>query len=188
MTQELFGDRRRALEEEFFRKYNDRLVADMRARIEREGHAALLAGTTGITDEHLIAQLLKEGLTPATFTAVALVPLVAVAWADGKLEEPERLRILRDPQTQALNPDARALLTNWLIEAPEPALFDSWCEYVRALWPTLEAEARSSLRDSTINRARAVAAAAAGEPYGMGRAVSREESAVLARIEAAFTT
>jgi len=186
MDSEFFGERRRALEEEFFKKHNDELVAAMRSRVQAEHLGAALAGATGITDHDVVAHLLKAGMTPATFMAVALVPLVAVAWADRKLEEPERLRIIRDPLTAELNDEARALLVSWLIEEPEPALFETWIEYVCALRSNLDRAAREKLKDATLTRAAAIAAAAAGEPYGLGRSVSPEERAVLDRIEDAF--
>jgi hypothetical protein len=186
MDQEFFGERRRALEEEFFKKHNDDLVATMRSRTQEEQLSASLTGATGIDDPVVVSHLLKAGMTSATFMAVALVPLVAVAWADRKLEEPERQRIMRDHLTAELNEDARALLMSWLIEEPESSLFETWIEYVCALRPNLDQAARESLKEATLARARAIAAAAAGEPYGLGRGVSAVEQAVLKRIEAAF--
>lgn len=186
MNNELFGDRRRALEEEFFKRHNEELLAAMRARLETEHLAEALGGATGITDEHVIAHLIEAGMTGATVMALALVPLVAVAWADGKLEEAERLRIIRDPQTHELSGEARALLLNWLIEEPEPSLFETWIEYVHAIRPDMDQAGWDRLKAATCDRSRAVAAAAAGEPYGVGREVSREEQAVLNRIETAF--
>lgn len=186
MDNQLFGERRRALEEEFFKKHNEELLAAMRARLETERLSETLSGATGITDEHVIAHLSEAGMTGATVMALALVPLVAVAWADGKLEEPERLRIIRDPQTHELSGEARALLLNWLIEEPEPALFDTWFEYLHAIRPNLGRAGWDRLKEATVARAHAVAAAASGEPYGLGREISREEQTVLDRIEAAF--
>lgn len=186
MDNELFGERRHALEEEFFKRHNEELLAAMRARLQAEHLAETLGGATGITDEHVIAHLMEAGVTGATLMALALVPLVAVAWADGKLEEAERLRIIRDPQTHELSGEARALLLNWLIEEPEPSLFDTWAEYVQAIRPNMDQAGWDRLKAATCDRSRAVAAAAAGEPYGIGREISHEEEAVLKRIESAF--
>ncbi len=186
MTDGLFSERGHALEEEFFKRRNAELVAAMRAEMEAEHLKDALEKVAGISDEQLLAHFVAMGMTPATFMAAALVPLVAVAWADGELQEAERLRILRDPQTQELNETARALLTNWLIEEPEPSLFQTWIEYIRTLLPQLDPNSREQLKASTLRRAEGVAAAAAGEPYGIGREVSVEEQAVLARIETAF--
>ncbi len=186
MDDQLFGERRRALEEEFFKRHNEELLSAMRARLETERLAETLGGATGITDADVIAHLAEAGMTGATVMAIALVPLVAVAWADGRLEEAERLRIIRDPETHALSGEARALLLNWLIEQPEPSLFETWSEYLHAIRPNLGRAGWDRLKEATVARAHAVAAAASGEPYGLGREIAREEQVVLNRIEAAF--
>lgn len=186
MTDELFGERGRALEEEFFKRQNAELLAAMRAKLETERAKKELANTAGMTDEQVLARLLDAGVTPATLTAIAVVPLVAVAWADGKLEEVERNQVLRYARTLEIGAEATSLLTSWLVAEPEPALFDTWLEYVRNLLPRLDQPARDELKATTCMRAAAVAEAAAGEPYGVGRQVSPEEKQVLRRVEAAF--
>jgi hypothetical protein len=158
----------------------------MRAKLETERAKKQLANTAGMTDEQVLARLLDAGVTPATITAMAVVPLIAVAWADGKLEEAERNQVLRYARTLDIGEEATTLLTSWLVAEPEPALFDTWLEYVRDLLPRLDPPARDELRATTCMRAAAVAEAAAGEPYGVGRQVSPEEKQVLQRIEVAF--
>lgn len=186
MTDELFGERGRTLEEEFFKRQNAELLAAMRAKLETERAKKELANTAGLTDEQVLARLLDAGVTPATITAMAMVPLVAVAWADGKLDEVERNQVLRYARTIEIGEGATSLLTSWLVAEPETALFDTWLEYVLNLLPRLDQPARDELKATTCMRAAAVAEAAAGEPYGVGRQVSPEEKQVLRRIEAAF--
>jgi DNA-binding phage protein len=186
MTDELFGERGRALEEEFFKRQNAELLAAMRAKLETERAGQELANTAGLNDEQVLARLLDAGVTPAAVTAMAVVPLVAVAWADGKLDEGERNQVLRYARTLAMGEEATSLLTSWLVAAPEPVLFDTWVEYVRNLLPRLDQPARDELKATTCLRAAAVAEAAAGEPYGVGRQISAEEQSVLRRVEAAF--
>jgi hypothetical protein len=117
---------------------------------------------------------------------MAVVPLVAVAWADRNLEEVERGAILRDPQALELDEAGHSLLTTWLDAEPEPRLFEAWVQYTRALVPQLTPDARSQLLARTRARAALIAEAAAGEPYGVGRRTSKEEHDVLRRIDAAF--
>lgn len=186
MTDELFGERGRALEEEFFKRQNAELLAAMRAKLDTERARKELAKTAGLTDEQVLARLLDAGVTQVTLTAMAVVPLVAVAWADGRLDEGERNQVLRSARTLEIGEEATSLLTSWLVTEPEPALFDTWIEYIRNLLPRLDQPARDELKAATCMRAAAVAEAAAGEPYGVGRQVSPEEKQVLRRIEAAF--
>ena len=42
----------------------------------------------------MLAELARVGVRPETLSAVALIPLVMVAWADGRVDESERLAIL----------------------------------------------------------------------------------------------
>jgi DNA-binding phage protein len=186
MTDELFGERGRTLEEEFFKRQNAELLAALRAKLETERTRKELANTAGVSDEQVLARLFEAGMTPATLTAMAVVPLVAIAWADGKLEEAERDQVLRYARSLDLGQEATSLLTSWLVAEPEPALFEIWIEYVRNLLPQLDEPARDQLKATTCMRAAAVAEAAAGEPYGVGRQISAEEQSVLRRIEAAF--
>jgi hypothetical protein len=59
------------------------------------------------------------GLKRSTYRALMLLPLVYVAWADGKLEHVEVERILEFAQARLhLTPDTMAVLERWLHEAP----------------------------------------------------------------------
>lgn len=59
------------------------------------------------------------GLERSTYRALMLLPLVYVAWADGKLEHVEVERILQFAQARLhLTPATMAVLERWLQEAP----------------------------------------------------------------------
>jgi hypothetical protein len=59
------------------------------------------------------------GLERSTYRALMLLPLVYVAWADGKLEHVEVERILQFAQARLhLTPGTMAVLERWLHEAP----------------------------------------------------------------------
>ena len=96
--------------------------------------------------------------------ALGLVPLVMVAWADGKLDDKEREAILDAAGTMGLSSDGTdlELLTAWLSTPPDPALFDAWRSYVHAVLPRLSIEGALRLEDVVTKRARAVADAAGG--------------------------
>lgn len=187
MDYDIFTERRRALEEGFFRQYNQALLDRMRAEVEREHAIAALGEQTGVTDPRVLGELLDQGLSVATLAAAWLAPIVAVAWADGRLEGPERELILKDATEAGLveGTAGRVLLESWLVAPPEEDLFRAWEDYVRELVPRLGPEAREVMERRTLERARAVAEATGGY-FGLGDRISREEHAVIARIEAAF--
>lgn len=59
------------------------------------------------------------GLKRSTYRALMLLPLVYVAWADGKIEHVELERILGFAQSRLhLTPDTTSVLENWLKEPP----------------------------------------------------------------------
>src|SRR5438105_8011251 len=111
MADELFGDRRKALEEAFFAKQNERVKQQLRAKQEGQARREALAAASGIRDEGVLDQLVALGLGAETLAALSLVPLVEVAWADGTIDAKERAAILAGIEKQghrAREPRSRA--------------------------------------------------------------------------------
>ncbi len=65
-------------------------------------------------------QPLKDlGLTPRNYPALRVLPLIHVAWADGKLTEQEKQQILEFSRTKlGLEVDAMQLVHHWLEQPP----------------------------------------------------------------------
>ncbi|MEN8180948.1 MAG: hypothetical protein ABFS46_00275 [Myxococcota bacterium] len=184
---EFLGDRRKALEEEFFRKENERLRQRLHEQMETEEHRAAISRASGISDPAVLDRLVALGLDGETVTALSLVPLIDVAWADGRMEDAERTAVLSAARAQGVDDASPAglLLESWLSTPPPPRLREAWTDYVGALSASLEPEQRASLRDEVVGRARAVAEAAGGF-LGLGSKVSGREQEILERLEAAF--
>ncbi|MFN0146125.1 MAG: hypothetical protein ACKVT1_06410 [Dehalococcoidia bacterium] len=178
-------ERKNALEEEFFRKENAAVIARLRATQERGQQREAMAATTGISDPTVLDRLIDQGLSAASSAAVGLVPLVAVAWADGKLEENERKAVLAESANSGLaaGTPGYELLEGWLGQAPPPSLLATWAEYARALASNMEAGDRRTFGDTLLTRAKAVATAAGGGFAGLGSKVSGAEQTVLKTIE-----
>ena len=119
--------------------------------------------------------------------ALALVPLVEVAWADGNMDRRERRAVLSAASDAGLQESGTAyqLLEGWLGTRPRPTLLETWKEYVSGLVEEMTADTRFALMDQILGRARAVAEAAGGF-LGMGSKVSTEEQAMLDQLEQAF--
>ncbi|MBW2315970.1 MAG: hypothetical protein JRH10_17505 [Deltaproteobacteria bacterium] len=180
-------DRRQALEEEFFRKENVRLAADLRLKRMAEESKAAMQRVSGIDDEAVLGKLVELGIGAGTLAAMTLVPLVEVAWADGKMDRKEREAILKGAEAQGVEPgsDAFALLEDWLANRPPPRLLAAWRDYIGALCDEMLPEDRKQLKREVLSRARAVAEAAGGF-LGMGDKVSLEEEQVYGILETAF--
>src|SRR5687767_4932023 len=91
---EILRDRGRSLEDEFFRREDARLKEKLRQTAQREGAREALARAAGIKNPAIVERLLALDVRPETVTALSLVPLVEVAWADGSLDDNERRVIL----------------------------------------------------------------------------------------------
>jgi hypothetical protein len=188
MSDEFLHGRRVALEEAFFAKQNELL----RQRLQVSGEARLkkeaLSAASGITDDVVLQRLAALNIGSDTMAALSLVPLVAVAWADGGLDDKERIAILSGAAEVGLGKQdvSHQLLERWLAEQPSPELLASWKDYIAALSATLSHEAREALKLDLLARARAVAEAAGGF-LGMGRKVSISEENVLKELERAFS-
>ena len=141
---------------------------------------------TDLGDPALQSSLVALGIQQRTVRALGLIPMVEVAWADGKLDDKERQAILDASDALGIerNSESYDLLAEWLAAAPSAALFRAWRDYVESLVGRLSVEGRLRLRDSVLGRARAVAEAAGGV-VGMGT-VSRHEERVIAELGEIF--
>src|SRR5229473_3590527 len=158
MAEEFLGDRRRVLEEEFFRKQENALLNQLRTAQARESTEEALAAATGVRDSTVLHKLSTLGITSDTLLALGLVPLVAIAWADGALDDKERRVIVTSLGAAGIGADSPAsqLVQSWLSNPPPASMLEAWLSYSSALAAELSPTERTNLRDSVLGRARAV--------------------------------
>ena len=172
------AERERALEDAFFRKESERLLAAMRERKSREARIEALSGVLGLRDERIIEPLLDLGIREENVTALVMAPLVAVAWADRTLDSEERYTLLEAESDLGIDPKSPAgeLLSVWLSHRPHENLIDAWSAYVKE---------RTRLREDVSSWSWRIARAIE-KSFFRGGGPSEAERAVLDRIEAAF--
>lgn len=187
MSSEFLGDRRAALEEAFFAKRDEELRRRLRELDRARAKKEALAAASGITDDAALEQLAALDIDADTFAALSVVPLVAVAWADGNIDEKERNAAFSRAAEMGLAKQdiSHQLFARWLAEPPPPALLAVWKNYVRALTETRSTEECRTLEAAVMSRARAVAEAAGGF-LGLVGTVSPEEQRVLTELQEAF--
>jgi hypothetical protein len=183
---EILRDRGRGLEDEFFRREDQRLLERLGQLKAAETAREALAKATGITQPAVLEKLLALGIRAETVAALAVVPLVEVAWADGVLDAKER-RAVVERAGIAKDSTEGALLEAWLDRQPEPKLLTAWTQLVQGMCEHLDPEGIARLKTGLLERARAVAAASGGL-FGVGSKVSRAEAEMLTKLEAAFGT
>lgn len=181
---EVLRDRGRALEDEFFRREDQRLIKRLSELKAAETTRDELAKASGISEPAVLDQLVQLGVRAETLAALAVVPLVEVAWADGELDAKERRAIVQHAGVPRES-TAGALLEAWLDRRPDAKLLSAWTQTVQAMRTRLAADAAARVKASLLEKARAVAAASGGV-FGIGSKVSKAEADMLARLEGAF--
>jgi len=181
------GDHGQTLVDAFFHAQDQRLLAAFRERLEKMDRRAQLAAACGIHDEAVLDRLLELNIDPETLAAMTVVPLVQVAWADGRVEPEERDAIITAAQEAGVKSHHGhyPLLEYWLNEKPSRAMLEAWEHYVEALCKRLSAEEIAELKRDVMTLARKVAQAAGGI-LGLGNKISKAERTVLDELEKAF--
>ncbi len=182
-----FPNRRRELEEKFFQERDKQLLQAMREKTAATQRRQALAEVSGISDEELLDQLDQLDIGTETIAALSLFPLVAVAWADGSIDQKEHQAVIAAAEQKGMEKDGpgHELLDHWLEKKPDAGLMTAWKNYAAALSHTLSEPAKAALKDEVLGRARSVAAAAGGL-LGFGNKVSNSEQAVLDELEHAL--
>lgn len=186
MTKDAMEERRSALEDEFFHKQDQAKLEAMKGKLEAQATKEELRKVSGMTDDGVLDKLVSLGLTAKTVAALSLVPLIAVAWADGSIQDSEREAILHGAAGKGLEQGSPGftLLENWLAKKPDDGLFMAWELYIKSLTSQLNDEQTRLLQKQILNFSSLIAGSAGGF-LGIGK-VSGSEEKVLARIEAAF--
>jgi hypothetical protein len=179
-------DREKALETEYFRKQERQLIEMLRQRLDRNAHRESLAAHSSIRDEGLLEHLVALGVHADTLVAVSLVPVIAVGWASGALDDKEReaIRVVAVEHGVVAGSEAWILLSRWLEQAPGPDLIETWKRYIAAVSETLEPPARQVLKRDLMKQARQIAEASGGL-LGVAT-ISPAERRVLDELESAF--
>ena len=174
------------LEETFFAKENERLLRDLRQKAKVNEKRKALSAVVKAKDPAIIDHLLELGVGPESILALGLVPLAAVSWADGSLDDKERKAILKAASERGVQPGSPnyTMLEVWLKEKPGQALMDAWKKYARAIWEELTESEKVLMRDSILGRAREIAEAAGGF-LGVG-SITPQEKALLEELEKVF--
>ncbi|HAY79658.1 MAG TPA: hypothetical protein DCY79_07620 [Planctomycetaceae bacterium] len=181
------GDRGRALEEAFFAQKNRELLGNLIEELAEVETKSALAAMTGIQDPAVIDELFAAGISTDTLAAFSLVPLVAVAWADGSVALEEREAILKAAANEGIQTESNAgkLLQDWLVDTPPDDLLATWKDYASGVKASVSNKAQKRIAGDVLGRARAVAKAAGGI-LGIG-SISESEEKVLEELSAVLS-
>jgi len=171
--------RGQALEDEFFHRVDEKLREQLRDSLERKKQRERLSAATGFTDEQLLDHLIDGGFQATTLAALALVPAVFIAWADGSVTAKERQAVLAAALDRGLEhePTAMQMLHAWLNKHPPRSLWTLWKEYAEGLHDSVSATLADLLMKEILRTATSVAEASGGT-LGFGK-ISEAEQKIL---------
>jgi hypothetical protein len=165
-------DRRKAQEEDYFRKANAEAAAKLKAKADLTN--------AGIQDTSLVEHLLKSGFDSDSARALYLLPLVDIAWADGRVQKDEQTQILKLMEDRGIAKDSKAyaMMTRWIEKGPSDESFLQ----ARTLLEPIVQELKKSGKDVSnwVIEASEKVAAVTNSLFGLGsKMVSKEERAYL---------
>jgi uncharacterized tellurite resistance protein B-like protein len=142
------------------------------------------------TDQELIARLAYLGIDGRSYRALALLPLIQVAWADGKVQPAERALILKIAKDNYYDMnEGERLLASWLEKRPSDEYLEKARELLvalaqreRGLGSELGGETLAALLDMCTDVAKA-----AGGVLGFAFTVDRAEREAIRAISEALS-
>jgi hypothetical protein len=187
MDKGIFSDREKAMEANYFRDQDARLLEKLRQGAKLDEIAEVLRDKLQIDNPELHARARAAGITPETVAAFFLAPLVQVAWAEGKVSTRERTVVLRlaTERDVAEGSAAYKQLEEWLDARPSDELFDTAVEVLMFGFAVLPFNEREERIKRVVDACREVAAASGSElahQLGLGTGVSRTEAQMLDEI------
>jgi hypothetical protein len=151
----------RILENRFFYE-NNRVLAEELKRLKQEEESVdALAKVSGIASKIVLTELVSLGVRPETVAALCLVPVIEVAWADGKIDAREIEAFVKGATKTGSRTSLR-ILQEWLQKKPDENLEQAWKHYMKGLCGVMDEKALSLLCDDIIAHARNVANASGG--------------------------
>jgi hypothetical protein len=190
MAKDIFKDREKGLEEDYFRKSDAKLLEKMREKARLDEVAAELAKTLQVENPELLHRVIDLGVPPGSGAALLLAPLVWVAWAEGKVTDRERETVLRLAATRGVEKGspAEAQLLDWLAKRPSDAVFHVAMDVIKAGLSRLTPTEREDRVVQYVQACKEVSEASGGlaKALGVGSGISSEERSALEIITSAL--
>ena len=183
-----FKERERALEDSYFQKREQELIEKQRRKVAIERAREKLSEKTGITNEVILQALQDLGYDHETVRLLHLMPVIYVAWADGKMKEKERNMILEVAKLGGIDEGSKAheRLSGLLQEAPSEEVWDASFLAVRAVLQAGAKDQAEDVRKSVLDYSASIASLSKGL-FGLDLG-ARAEHTALERVVAELGT
>ena len=177
----------RLMEDAFFLEHDRLLLKKRQEMHQMKETRQALAEASGITNHQILDKFIALNIPPTTVASLGVIPLVAIAWADNRVDAKEREAILKHAKVNgfkkgSLNYD---LLEEWLHKRPTPELMKAWEHYIEGLKELLTPEEIIALEKDLLQKAEAVAKASGGFMF-LKPSIAPEEQKILDQLVKAF--
>jgi hypothetical protein len=178
-----FADRKLNQEEEYFFKKERELIEKIRHQSAIDAKRDELYEAVGVADPKILEDLQELGYTRETVGVLHLLPIVRVAWAEGRITKAEREIILEAAAPRGVVPETPAyeILTGWLTRRPTEEFFDRTMRIIQAILTVLPEDEMESGKRDLLSFATRVAKASGGI-LGLGKKIDPKERALLEQI------
>ena len=180
--------RERAFEAEYFARKDAELIDKLKGVFNKKVTKDEIRETTGVTDEMLLDRLVELNLCGESMAAFNLLPIIEVAWADGKVDDREVAAVLQAAEKQGLQPGSKAydMLETRLREGPSKEARKAWFHYAAELRKVLSPKELEQFRKDLVDICWHVAETSGGF-LNIAFKVSPNERKVIEAVEKALT-
>ena len=180
---DLWDERRRSYESEYFQRRERELLEKLRERGRRERAQKELEEPVGVSDDEVLAALHDLGYTRETVVLLHLVPLLQVAWSDGAVSSAERAGLLEAARLRGVEESSPAYrqLVGWLDKKPLDGFFEDTLRLIGNLLVIMPESESAKHKQDLLSYANAIARASGGI-LGLGSKISAAEQETLDRI------
>lgn len=181
-NKDMFSERERGMESEYFHKKEQELIQKMRRRGALEEDRKQMAEEIGVADEEVLEALQELGYSAATIKLLPILPLVQVAWAEGGVSDKERELILEIAKSRGIEGGGADYeqLIRWLDNQPSQEVYDNTLQALKYLTEAIPDDLREMSRQSLVEYCTQIAEVSGGI-LGF-RKVSEEERQLIGRI------
>ena len=174
-------------EDRYFQERDAEMRAALREKLEAKARGMAkkekMAASVGVTDEQIVAEIEALGFDADTAPVLHLMPLVAVAWTDGEIQNEEREVILKAAANHEIEPGSPAgnMLASLLEKRPADVVLQQVLDVLHHMLA-----AKGLHPDSVVKACKDVASACGGF-LGFGNKMSGDEEKVVKTISASFS-
>ncbi|MBF0206716.1 MAG: TerB family tellurite resistance protein [Oligoflexia bacterium] len=178
------------LEDIFFLE-NDKILIEKLKQMEKmKKTIEEYSNVSGITNHKILQKFIDLQIPLEIVASLAVIPLIEIAWADGKIDEQEKKMVLNSITSLGIEKTniEHELIERWLEHKPDQKLLDAWKSYIHGICEQITQEEKKQMEEELLKHVYSIAEASGGIlNTGIGNKVSNREQELINQLQSAFT-